>query len=169
MMKIVDTSFRFLKVRDVKSPERGTQYSAGIDFFVPNDFVTCVLAPGEDVLIPSGLKVGLPPSTMLMGADKSGIASSAKAKTEVGMEAKDALPNSAVIIGAKIIDEDYPGEVHIHLINAGRNPVIIKPGQKVAQFIIVPVLYSIPEEVKSQEELRIPQTERTGGFSSTNK
>lgn len=169
MMKIVDTSFRFLKVRDVKSPERGTQYSAGIDFFVPNDFVTCVLAPGEDVLIPSGLKVGLPPGTMLMGADKSGIASSANAKRRAGMKAKDALPESAVVIGAKIIDEDYPGEVHIHLINVGDEFVTIKSGQKVAQFIIVPVLYSTPEEVKSQEELRIPQTERTGGFSSTNK
>ena len=168
-MEIRDTSFRFLKVRDVKSPERGTQYSAGIDFFVPNDFVTKIVGPGEDVLIPSGIKVGLPPGTMLMGADKSGIASSAKAKTEVGMTAKDALPESAVVIGAKIIDEDYPGEVHIHLINVGEEFVTIKPGQKVAQFIIVPVLYSIPEEVKSQEELRIPQTERTGGFSSTNK
>lgn len=168
-MEIRDTSMRFLKVRDVKSPERGTQYSAGIDFFVPNDFAPTILTPGMDILIPSGIKVGLPPGTMLMAADKSGIASSAKAKAKVGMEAKDALPASAVIIGAKIIDEDYPGEVHIHLINAGRNAVIIRPGQKVAQFIIVPVLYSIPEEVKLQEELRIPQTERTGGFSSTNK
>lgn len=168
-MEIRDTSMRFLKVRDVKSPERGTQYSAGIDFFVPNDFVTCALAPGEDALIPSGIKVGLPPGTMLMGADKSGIASSANAKWRAGMKAKDALPESAVVIGAKIIDEDYPGEVHIHLINVGEEFVTIKPGQKIAQFIIVPVLYSTPEEVKSQEELRIPQTERTGGFSSTNK
>lgn len=168
-MEIRDTSMRFLKVRDVKSPERGTQYSAGIDFFVPNDFQESILLPGDDILIPSGIKVGLPPGTMLMGADKSGIASSAKAKAKVGMEAKDALPASTVIIGAKIIDEDYPGEVHIHLINAGQYAVMIRPGQKVAQFIIVPALYSIPEEVKSQEELRIPQTERTGGFSSTNK
>ena len=168
-MEIRDTSMRFLKVRDVKSPERGTQYSAGIDFFVPNDFAPTILNPGMDILIPSGIKVGLPPGTMLMAADKSGIASSKKAKRRVGMEAKDALPNSAVIIGAKIIDEDYPGEVHIHLINVGQNIVRIRPGQKVAQFIIVPVLYSIPEEVESQEELRIPQTERTGGFSSTNK
>lgn len=169
MIKIVDPSFRFLKVRDVKSPERGTQYSAGIDFFVPNDFITRTIVPGEDILIPSGIKVGLPPGTMLMGADKSGIASSKRAKRRVGMEAKDALPNSAIIIGAKIIDEDYPGELHIHLINVGLDAVTIRPGQKVAQFIIVPVLYSTPEEVKSQEELRIPQTERTGGFSSTNK
>ena len=160
---------RFLKVRDVKSPERGTKYSAGIDFFVPNDFEPAILNPGADILIPSGIKVGLPPSTMLMGADKSGIASSKKAKRRVGLEAKDALPNSAVIIGAKIIDEDYPGEMHIHLINVGAGVVTIKPGQKVAQFIIVPVLYDLPQEVKSEEELFIQRTERTGGFSSTNK
>lgn len=168
-MESRDTSMRFLKVRDVKSPERGTQYSAGIDFFVPNDFVEANVFPGEDILIPSGIKVGLPQGTMLMAADKSGIASSREAKTLVGMPAKDALPESSIVIGAKIVDEDYPGEVHIHLINVGQNSVTIKPGQKVAQFIIVPVLYSTPEEVKSQEELRIPQTERTGGFSSTNK
>lgn len=162
-------SVRFLKVRDVKSPERGTKYSAGIDFFVPNDFIPQTIIPGEDILIPSGIKVGLPLGTMLMGADKSGIASSKKAKRRVGMEAKDALPNSAVIIGAKIIDEDYPGEMHIHLINVGSDVVTIKPGQKVAQFIIVPVLYDLPQEVKSEEELFIQRTERTGGFSSTNK
>lgn len=162
-------SVRFLKVRDVKSPERGTKYSAGIDFFVPNDFIPQTIIPGEDILIPSGIKVGLPLGTMLMGADKSGIASSKEAKRRVGMEAKDALPNSAVIIGAKIIDEDYPGEMHIHLINVGSDVVTIKPGQKVAQFIIVPVLYDLPQEVKSEEELFIQRTERTGGFSSTNK
>ena len=82
-METRDTSMRFFKVRDVKSPERGTQYSAGIDFFVPNDFVTRTIIPGEDILIPSGIKVGLPPGTMLMGADKSGIASSKKAMPAV--------------------------------------------------------------------------------------
>lgn len=167
MIKNID-AMRFLKVRDVKSPERGTQYSAGIDFFVPNDFKEQALIPGEDILIPSGIKVGLPSGTMLMGADKSGIASSNRAKLRVGMTPKDPFM-SAVIVGAKIIDEDYPGELHIHLINLGPTPIVVKPGQKVAQFIIVPVLYSMPEEVKSEKELRIPQTERTGGFSSTNK
>ena len=168
-METINTSVRFFKVRDVKSPERGTAFSAGIDFFVPNDFVTTPVWPGEDILIPSGIKVGLPKGTMLMAADKSGIASSRDAKALVGMAAKDALPASSVIIGAKIIDEDYPGEVHIHLINVGHEPVTVKAGQKVAQFIVVPVLYSAPVEVENENDLLIPQTERTGGFSSTNK
>lgn len=161
---------KFLKVRDVKSPERGTERSAGIDFFVPNDFVNKVVRPGEDILIPSGIIVGLPEGTMLMGADKSGVASSARAKRQAGMKIKpyDTL-SSAIIVGAKIIDEDYPGELHIHLINVGQELIIIKPGQKVAQFIIVPVRYDVPQEVSSKEELGIPQTERVAGFGSTNK
>ena len=44
------------KVRDVKTPERGTDKSAGIDFFVPNDFIETVLPPQRDMLIPSGIK-----------------------------------------------------------------------------------------------------------------
>ena len=30
---------KFKKIRDVKSPVRGTPESAGIDIFIPNDFV----------------------------------------------------------------------------------------------------------------------------------
>lgn len=38
------------KLRDVKTPNRGTTVSAGIDFYVPEDFETTTLAPGESVL-----------------------------------------------------------------------------------------------------------------------
>ena len=51
---------RFIKIRDVKSPVRGTYYSAGIDFFVPNDFTEKTINPQEDILIPSGIIVEIP-------------------------------------------------------------------------------------------------------------
>jgi len=44
---------KFLKIRDVKSPERGTCLSSGIDFFIPNDFIelfyseNCKFTPSE--------------------------------------------------------------------------------------------------------------------------
>ena len=44
------------KIRQVKTPNRGTDQSAGIDFFVPEDYPTTALQPGESVLIPSGIK-----------------------------------------------------------------------------------------------------------------
>lgn len=159
---------KFIKVRDVKSPERGTEKSAGIDFFIPNNFPTVKLFPNNDILIPSGIKVGLPENTMLMAAEKSSIASSLSAKLGSGMDVKGKVGfESSLIIGAKIVDEDYPGEVHIHLINIGPELVILKPGMKIAQFIVVPVLYTKPEEVETEEDLGYAKTSRSGGFGST--
>lgn len=163
------SDFKYLKVRDVKSPERGSALSAGIDFFIPNDFPSTLVKPTDDCLIPSGIVIKIPHGYMLMGADKSGIATSDDAKLKCGIELKAGVPESSLIIGAKIIDEDYPGELHIHIINVGHNDVVLRPGMKIAQFILVPVSYKCPVEVSSYEELNIIKTDRTGGFSSSNK
>lgn len=150
---------KFAKVRDVKSPVRGTAKSAGIDFFVPNDCQAIKLFPQCDVLIPSGIKASIPENLMLMAAEKSGVVTSAEAVARAGREVKPGAYDSIVILGAKIVDEDYQGEIHIHLVNVGRNAVIIKPGTKIAQFILVPVCYDKLEEVP-ENELFTETTER---------
>lgn len=147
---------RFLKVRDVKTPVRGTDFSAGIDFFVPNDFNNgkpFELKPQHDLLIPSGIKVNVPNTHMLMTADKSGVVTSKEACLAANRKPKANAFDSIVIIGAKIIDEDYKGEMYIHLINVGNNSVMIESGMKIAQFIAVPVLYVYLEEVDSERIL----------------
>lgn len=161
-------TLKFSKVRDVKSPERGTDRSAGIDFFVPNgqDYY---VSQHSDVLIPSGIKVDIPEGFMLMAADKSGVATSYMACVKAGRTPKNDAFNSAVIIGAKIIDEDYQGEIGLHLINVGNSPIVIRAGQKIAQFILVPVEYCAIEEVP-EDSLFSTKTQRgEGGFGSTNK
>lgn len=161
---------KIVKVRDVKTPERGTGKSAGIDFFVPNDFVEMVLPPSLDMLIPSGIKASIPYGYMLMAAEKSGIVTSKQAALQIGRKPKKDAFNSVIILGAKIVDEDYQGEIHIHLINVGSSYVIIKPGMKIAQFILVPVSYEEIEEVLSEESLFAEKSERgDGGFGSTDK
>ena len=52
---------KFCKIRNVKSPVRGTGKAAGIDFFVPNfgGNKGFIVNPGTDVLIPSGIKMFL--------------------------------------------------------------------------------------------------------------
>lgn len=65
---------KYFKTRDVKSPERGTSKSAGIDFFIPQDFETTYLQPGHTILIPAGIKVKLPEGYALIANNKSGIA-----------------------------------------------------------------------------------------------
>lgn len=158
---------KYCKIRDVKSPERGTPGSAGIDFFVPNDFAPTCIWPQHDLLIPSGIKVDIPHGFMLLGVDKSGIATSFDACCKAGRAPKKESFNSSLIIGAKLIDEDYQGEIHIHVINVGKETVCIRPGMKIAQFVLIPVAY---EDLKETTEFLLfnEKTNRgEGGFGST--
>lgn len=141
----------YSKVRDVKSPVRGTAKSAGIDFFVPSSFKEVMLRPNEDLLIPSGIRMKVPENFMLMAAEKSGVVTSRQACSKAGRTAKPEAFNSVVVLGAKIVDEDYQGEIHIHVINVGQAPVYIKPDFKIAQFILVPVSYETLNEVPDNE------------------
>lgn len=151
---------RFSKVRDVKSPERGTPESAGIDFFVPNDytgprvndFATTTLRPGQDVNIPSGIHVDVPKGYALIAFNKSGVATGKQLQ-----------------VGACVVDEDYQGEVHIHVRNIGTGTTTIARGEKLVQFILIPVLYLEPVETKI-ENLYTEKTIRgTGAFGHTGR
>jgi dUTP pyrophosphatase len=139
---------KFLKIRDVKSPSRGTSKSAGIDLFIPNDFENRTLNPGDSILIPAGLKANVPDNYAFIAFNKSGVAT-----------------KQSLSVGACVVDEDYEGEIHLHLINVGRSHTTIKPGQKLTQFILIPVSYM---DVHVLEELPDRNTERgAGGFGST--
>jgi dUTP pyrophosphatase len=139
------------KIRDVKTPERGTELSSGIDFFVPEALFPWYIEPGEDALIPSGLKIKLPKGTDLVFQNKSSVA------------------KKLLIIGAQVVDNDYQGEVHLHLINVGTETQVIDPGAKLAQGIVRYVRYDEIELVNSHQALYGGvQTERgDGGFGST--
>jgi dUTP pyrophosphatase len=135
-------------VKKVKAPSRGTSVSAGLDFFVPDDFKATKVWPGKAVLIPSGVKAQVPEGYALVAFNKSGIA------TKEGL-----------VVGACVVDEDYEGEIHIHMINVGDKVVDIIPGQKLVQFVLLPVNY---QNVEIVNELPKRQSERgEGGFGST--
>ena len=160
---------KFAKVRSVKSPVRGTSKAAGIDFFVP-DFENSeglIVHPGCDILIPSGIKMNIPEGYMLMAADKSGIVTSKWACIGAGRAPKVDAFESIVILGAKIVDEDYQGEIHIHLVNIGKAKVHIKPGMKIAQFILVPVSYEGLEEVPEAKLFSQTSERGEGALGST--
>lgn len=159
----------YCKVRNVKSPVRGTSKSAGIDFFVP-DFGNnkgFVVHPGNDILIPSGIKMKIPEGYMLMAADKSGVVTSKWACLMADRTPKAEAFESIVILGAKIVDEDYQGEIHIHLINVGRSKVCIKSGMKIAQFILVPVSYEELSEVPEDKLFDKASERGSGALGST--
>lgn len=134
--------------RDVKPPSRGTSLSAGLDFYVPNDFKSITLQSGQAALIPSGVKAHVPKDRALVAFNKSGVA------TKLGL-----------VVGACVVDEDYEGEIHLHVINSTNGDVTVNPGMKLVQFILLPVDYTVPEVV---DELLPRNTERgAGGFGST--
>tara|TARA_R110000737_G_scaffold296317_1_gene302906 strand:- start:414 stop:845 length:432 start_codon:yes stop_codon:yes gene_type:complete len=140
---------KYSKVREVRSPNRGTLESAGIDFYIPTGFSQKVM-PGESVMIPSGIKIDVPHGSMLQVCNKSGIAS-----------------KKGLIVGACIIDSDYQGEMHLNLWNVSNKAVVLDAGTKLVQMILVPILLPLLQEVV-EEELFVNETERgTGGFGST--
>lgn len=141
---------KFAKTKDVKDPQRGTELSAGIDFFVPNTNAAFVLKPNEDALIPSGIKVKLPKGFALIAFDKSGVATKRKLK-----------------VGACVVDEDYQGEIHIHVFNLGSSDVTINPGDKLVQFLLLPINYAEPEECDLNELYESVSERGEGGFGST--
>tara|TARA_R110002126_G_scaffold1823_1_gene10868 strand:+ start:356 stop:787 length:432 start_codon:yes stop_codon:yes gene_type:complete len=140
---------RYSKIREVRSPNRGTSNSAGIDFYIPTGFDQKIL-PGESIMIPSGIKVDIPNGTMLQVCNKSGIAS-----------------KKGLLVGACIVDSDYQGEMHLNLWNVSNKSVTLASGTKLVQMILVPILLPELEEVL-EGDLFVGETERgTGGFGST--
>jgi dUTP pyrophosphatase len=137
------------KTRDVKTPERGTSKSAGIDFFIPNDigWDYTELRPNESIKLPSGIKVDIPEGYMFCAFNKSGVALK-------GLQ-----------VGACVIDEDYQGELSLHMINMGNSSITIKKGMKIVQFVLIPVSYL---DVELSENIFKEESERgSGGFGST--
>ena len=140
----------FIKTKDVKSPVRGHASDAGIDFFIPEDFKTTVILPGEDILIDSGIKVIVPRDYALIFKEKSGVAVKKK-----------------LTLGASVIDSDYRGVVHFHLFNNGTTSQILSAGEKIVQGIVFPISLCEPKEI-TEENYNLNCTQRgEGGFGST--
>ncbi len=140
------------KVRNVKTPTRGTEGSAGIDFYVPDDYPDdlCRVAPGERYFIPSGIKANVPEGFALIAMNKSGVAL-----------------KKGLMVGACVVDSDYQGEIHLHLVNTSTKDAFVEPGEKLTQFLLIPVNHCSVELV-GEEELFDTQTSRgSGGFGST--
>ena len=140
---------KIAKIKEVKTPTRGTPESAGIDFFVPEGIVA-KLYPGASCVIPSGIKANVPEGYALIAFNKSGVA-----------------VKKNLYVGACVVDEDYQGEIHINLTNVGTESVEISGGEKIIQFILLPVFYDIIEEVELENLYEETTVRGEGGFGST--
>ena len=161
---------RFIQVRPVKKPERAHDTDSGIDFFIPDSFEGSKLTPlnlkqniyvddnghlhlpgGQWVLIPSGIKMIIPEGFDMVFENKSGVSS-----------------KHNLIIGAKVVDSSYRGEVHIHVINASTYWVLLDPWMKIVQGIVRKVEFPKLIEITPEEFIDLEDTARgTGWFGST--
>lgn len=112
----------FSRTNNVKIPSRGTQDSAGIDFYVPTNMEPILVRPNKSVVIPTGIRVNIEPGYCMVAFNRSGVA-----------------VKKHLSVGACVIDSDYQGEVFIHLYNVGKEDVYLEAGEKMIQFLVMPV------------------------------
>ena len=130
-------------------PTYGSQEAAGADLYACLE-ETVTIQPGETAWIPTGIALEVP----------KGCAGLVFARSSLGAKRGLAPANK---VG--VIDSDYRGEIRVVLLNHSKEAQTVGNGERVAQFVITPVLTPVYEEV---EELT--DTSRgTGGFGSTGK
>lgn len=147
----------YFKTRlDVKDPVRANPSDAGLDVhYNPEKGKRVTIMPGENAILPTGLKFGVPHNFMLQVMNRS------------SMAAKKSL-----IVGAHCIDSGYDGEVFIDLHNVGTKPQTITAGDKIAQLVLVPVIsfraQETGDDVLYQDEITI-SARGDGALGSTGK
>ena len=130
-------------------PTYGSAEAAGADLYACLEEAVTI-APGEVYWVPTGIALEVP----------KGCAGLVYARSSMGAKRGLAPANK---VG--VVDSDYRGEVKVVLLNHSNQPQTLQPGERVAQFVITPVLQPVYEEV---EELT--DTDRgQGGFGSTGK
>ena len=129
-------------------PERSTGGSAGVDLRACLD-EPLELGPGDCELIRSGLSIYL---------EDPGLAAVILPRSGLGHKHGIVLGN---LVG--LIDSDYQGELLISCWNRGAEPFRIRPGERIAQLVIVPIVQAEFEVVESFEE----SARGAGGFGHT--
>ena len=134
---------------DLPLPAYETEHAAGMDLRAAIS-ESVVLAPRERRLLPTGIRIALPP-----GAE-------AQVRPRSGLAAKHGI---SMVNAPGTIDADYRGEIKVVLINHGPEPFTVRRGDRIAQLVIAPVLRAELHQVDALEET----SRGTGGFGHTGK
>ena len=130
-------------------PVYATELAAGCDLVAALDAPVQV-PPGGSCRIPTGIAIALPPGYEAQVRPRSGLA---------------ARYGLTVLNAPGTIDADYRGEIQVLLVNLGREPVTVAPGDRIAQLVVAPVTRAHFVEVEA-----LPPTVRgEGGFGSTGR
>ncbi|HET9109113.1 MAG TPA: dUTP diphosphatase [Steroidobacteraceae bacterium] len=149
---------RPLKVRILDSrigaefplPAYATSGSAGLDLRACVD-APLELSPGRAELIPTGMAIHL---------EDPGLAAVILPRSGLGHKHGIVLGN---LVG--LIDSDYQGQLMVSCWNRGREPFTIRPGERIAQLVVVPVVQMSLEVVDSFED----SARGAGGFGHSGR
>ncbi len=134
---------------DLPLPAYQTHGSAGMDLAaaVEDDLV---IPPGEWRLVPTGLRMAIPEGFEGQVRPRSGLA----------------LRHGVTVLNAPgTIDADYRGEAKVALVNHGKEPFVVRRGDRVAQLVICPVA-----RAEWAPSAHLPATPRgEGGYGSTGR
>ena len=132
-----------------KLPTYGSEQAAGADLYAHLE-ETVVINPGETAFIPTGIALEVP----------AGCAGLIYARS--GMACKRGLAPANKV---GVVDSDYRGEIIVALHNHGNSAQNVENGERVAQFVITPVLMPAYVVADSLSDTARDQ----GGFGSTGK
>jgi dUTP pyrophosphatase len=143
-----------IKVRRVRPswlplPRYQSANAAGMDL-VADIEVPLEIVPMARAAVPVGIAVEIPPGFEGQVRPRSGRA------LEEGL---------TLINSPGTIDADYRGEIKVLLVNLGSAPITIRPGDRIAQFVIAPVARA---ELVEVAELA-PSSRGGGGFGHTGR
>lgn len=130
-------------------PRRATKGSAGYDFFSTVDFE---LKPGEEIKIPTGIRVRMEEGWVLQIFPRSGL----------GFKYRMQLNNTVGIIDSDYYNSDNEGHIYIKITNDSKSDKVIsvREGEAFAQGIFTEYGITVSDDADG---------ERNGGFGSTSK
>ncbi len=137
----------FRESQSIEIPKYATAGSSGVDLC---STMYCIIKPGEQALIPTGIKLAIPEGYEGQIRPRSGLA----------LNQKITIPNSP-----GTIDSDYRGEIRVLLRNDGEEPFTLIFGDRIAQLVFVPVVRAKFEDVKALDDTK----RGPGGFGSTGR
>ncbi len=132
-----------------KLPTYGSAEAAGADLYACLE-KSITIAPGETAFIPTGIALEVPRGCAGLVYARSGLACK-----------RGLAPANKV----GVVDSDYRGEITVVLHNHGSVSQTVENGERIAQFVITPVLQPAYEVSQTLSDT----ARNTGGFGSTGK
>lgn len=120
-------------------PDYATFEAAGMDVraYLPDGPIT--LKPLERALIPTGLRMQLPPGYECQIRPRSGLA----------------LKHGITIVNSPgTVDADYRGEIGVILMNTGSEDFVVNDGERICQMVIKEYVHVKWEDVKELDHTK---------------